>query len=435
VNLFILKSVKIITLGCSKNLVDSEHIMRQLELNGAQIISEEDNSQFIDLVAINTCGFIHDAKEESIATIFEEIAKKNDGNIGKIIVFGCLSERYRDELKRDIPEVDFFLGKFAFEDILKVLNLTFNPNKIHERVITTPSHYAYLKISEGCNRKCAFCAIPIITGKHKSVSIDELEKEARYLASKGVKELILIAQDLNQFGSDKRPKKSLFELLDRLSAIDSIEWIRLQYLYPKGFPAKLPKYIADNPKICHYIDIPFQHASNKMLALMGRGHTNEDNLAIIKKLRKAIPNIAIRTTMITGFPGETTKDFEALLQFVEEAKFDRLGAFMYSHEENTPAALKYKDTVSKKLKEKRLNQLMELQEKISFEINMAKIGSIQKVLIDRMEGEFYIGRTQYDSPEVDNEVIINSNKKIEIGTFQNVKITDAQAFDLTGEFE
>ena len=430
-----IKNVKIITLGCSKNLVDSEHIMRQLELNGATIVSEEDNSPFIDLVAINTCGFIHDAKEESIETIFEEIAKKNDGNIGKIIVFGCLSERYRTELKSEIPEVDFFLGKFAFEEILNVLNLKLDADKTHERVITTPLHYAYLKISEGCNRKCAFCAIPLITGKHKSVSIDQLEKEARYLASKGAKELILIAQDLNQFGIDKRPRASLFELLDRLSAIDTIEWIRLQYLYPKGFPSKLPQYIANNPKICHYIDIPFQHASNKLLALMGRGHTNENNLAIIKKLRKAIPNIAIRTTMIVGFPGETTKDFEELLHFVEEAKFDRLGAFMYSHEENTPAAINYKDTVSKSLKEKRLNQLMELQERISFEINVAKIGSVQKVLIDRIEGDFYIGRTQYDSPEVDNEVIINNSKKIDIGTFQNIKITDTQAFDLTGEFE
>ena len=429
-----LNRVKIITLGCSKNLVDSERIMRQLELNGATIIREEDNTEFIDLVAINTCGFIHDAKEESINTIFEEIEKKEQNKTGKIIVFGCLSERYRDELKIEIPEIDHFIGKFALEEFLNILNIPYDNSKKHQRVITTPSHYAYLKISEGCNRKCAFCAIPIITGKHRSVGVEELEKEAIYLAEKGAKELILVAQDLNQFGTDIRPKASLYDLLERLSSIEKIEWIRLQYLYPKGFPAKLPQFIADNPKICNYIDIPFQHASNKMLSLMDRGHTYENNVAIIKKLRKAIPDIAIRTTLITGFPGETSKDFDMLMQFVEESRFDRMGAFVYSHEENTPAALKYKDSVSKKLKEKRLELLMSLQEKISTEKNEAKIGITKKVLIDRQEDDFYIGRTQFDSPEVDNEVMIaKKTTNLEIGSFYNVRITDAHAFDLTGE--
>jgi ribosomal protein S12 methylthiotransferase len=431
------KKAKIVTLGCYKNLVDSERVMRQLELHGVTLIPEDQNADYLDIVAINTCGFIHDAKEESINTIFGYVDLKLQGKIGKLIVFGCLSERYRDELTTEIPEVDHFLGKFSITEIVEALNLKIILPKLYQRVITTPSHYAYLKISEGCNRKCAFCAIPLITGKHKSSTVEELVMEAKFLADKGVKEIIFVAQDLNQFGSDLKPKSSLYNLIEKVSEIPEIEWIRLQYLYPKGFPKKLPKLIANNPKICHYIDIPFQHASNKMLQLMDRGHSYEDNMNIINSLRDSVPDIAIRTTLIAGFPGETPKDFDELMRFVETVRFDRLGAFAYSHEENTPAARKYKDTVSKKLKEKRVDLIMSVQERISTEKNEAKIGTIQRVIVDRLEGNNFIGRTQYDSPEVDNEVIIEFYKKNKpkIGQLVDVLITDAQAFDLFGKVE
>ncbi len=431
------KKAKIVTLGCYKNLVDSERVMRQLELHGIDLIPVDHSVDYIDIVAINTCGFIHDAKEESINTIFGYVDLKLRGKIGKLIVFGCLSERYREELSSEIPEVDHFLGKFSINEIVEALNLHLVIPKLYQRVVTTPSHYAYLKISEGCNRKCAFCAIPLITGKHTSTDVELLVKEAKFLAGKGVKEIIFVAQDLNQFGSDLRPKSALYDLIEKVSELPEIEWIRLQYLYPKGFPKKLPKIMAKNPKICHYIDIPFQHASNKMLQLMDRGHSYEDNINIINSLRDAVPDIAIRTTLIAGFPGETPKDFDELIKFVETVRFDRLGAFAYSHEENTPAARKYKDSVSGKLKQKRVDMIMSLQEKISTEKNEAKIGTVQKVLIDRQEGDAFIGRTQYDSPEVDNEVIIETERKRKpiIGQFVDVLITDAQAFDLIGKVQ
>ncbi len=424
---------KVVTLGCYKNLVDSERIMRQLELNGIELIGEKQKFEYLDIVAINTCGFIHDAKEESIETILYYVNLKSTGKIGKIIVFGCLSERYKNELTHEIPEVDSFLDKFSINEIIKMVNKTTMADKLYQRVVTTPSHYAYLKISEGCNRKCAFCAIPLITGRHKSTKTDELLKEAGFLAKRGVKELILVAQDLNQYGSDLLPKTSLYNLIEQLSEIPEIEWIRLQYLYPHKFPKKLPKLIAGNPKICHYVDIPFQHANNEILNKMKRNHSYIDNIRIIESLREAVPDIAIRTTLIVGYPGETKKQFEELLRFVETVRFERLGAFMYSHEENTPAAMKLKDNVVKKTKLERLEQIMSTQEKISTEINENKIGTIQKVLIDKKESDTLIGRTQYDSPEVDNEVFITgvNKEKIKIGDFVDVKIIGANAFDLT----
>lgn len=426
------KKIKIVTLGCYKNLVDSERLMRQLELNGIELIPEENKSENIDIVAINTCGFIHDAKEESINTILEYINQKRQKKVSQIFVFGCLSERYKNELLQEIPEVDRYFGKFALDDIVKATQHNTLTSKIYQRTITTPKHYAYLKISEGCNRKCAFCAIPLITGKHQSIEIEQLVKETQYIAQHGAKEIILVAQDLNQFGSDLRPKSSLYEVIEKISEISDIEWIRLQYLYPQGFPEKLPKIIANNPKICHYIDIPFQHFHNKVLELMNRKHTCEDNLKIIDMLRNAVPDIAIRTTLIVGYPGETAKRFEELVKFVEQVKFDRLGAFTYSHEENTPAAKTLKDNISQKIKEQRLAHIMSVQEQISYEKNTKKIGTVQKVLIDKQEGDFFIGRTQYDSPEIDNEVLIDAkiNNTLKIGEFYNMKITDSQTFDL-----
>ncbi len=428
------KKVKTVTLGCYKNLVDSERLMRQFQVHGFQLIPEDDSSQYVDLVVINTCGFIHDAKMESIDTILAYVEEKQRGNVGKIVVFGCLSERYADELKVEIPEVDFYFGKFSLADIINVTNYSVDDKHLYQRVLTTPSHYAYLKISEGCNRKCAFCAIPKITGKHQSTPIEMLIKEASYLAYKGVKELILVAQDLNPYGLDLSPKANLYELIQRISEINGIEWIRLQYLYPKGFPAKLPEIIANNPKVCHYIDIPFQHASNKILARMNRQHSLQDNWDIVKKLRKIVPDIAIRTTLIVGFPGETYHDFQTLLRFVEMAEIDRLGAFTYSHEENTPAARKFSDSVLDRTKQKRLLELMALQEKISLKKNEAKVGTRQKVIIDKQENGYYVGRTQYDSPEIDNEVTIYNpnNLSFHVGDFIQVEITGALPYDLEG---
>ncbi|HON17580.1 MAG TPA: 30S ribosomal protein S12 methylthiotransferase RimO [Salinivirgaceae bacterium] len=430
-----MKNVKIITLGCYKNLVDSERLMRQFQLQGVRLLPEDEQKEFIDLIAINTCGFIHDAKEESINTILSVVQEKTLGKVGKILVFGCLSERYRKELENEIPEVDAYFGKFDIENILKFVVKPVDYQTLHQRVVTTPAHYSYLKISEGCNRKCAFCAIPKITGKHQSNSIEQLIKEATFLSKQGVKELILVAQDLNQYGSDLRPKENLYTLIEKLSDIEGIEWIRLQYLYPKGFPAKLPLLIARNKKVCHYVDIPFQHASNRILERMNRQHTIEDNWRIINSLRDAVPDITLRTTMIVGFPGETTRDFEVLMKFVEEAQFDRLGAFTYSHEENTPAAKHFSDNISKSNKQKRLDLLMQLQESISLTKNQQKIGTLQKVLIDRKEGDLWVGRTQYDSPEVDNEITVYNpqNAAIKIGDFVQVRISGALPFDLEGE--
>ena len=406
---------KVVTLGCYKNLVDSERLIRQLQLNDIELIAENQITEYLDIVAINTCGFIHDAKKESIETILHYVNLKDRGKVGKIVVFGCLSERYKNELIKEIPEVDNFFGKFAIDDIVKSIDKSTVSEKLYQRTITTPKHYAYLKISEGCNRKCAFVLFAY-NGKHKSVEIEDLVK-GTFLAEQGTKELILVAQDLNQYGSDLARKTTLYELINRLSDIAEIEWIRLQYLYPQGFPKKLPKLMANNPKICHYVDIPFQHANNVILQKMERHHSYEDNIKIVEMLREAVPDIAIRTTLIVGFPGETNKRFDELVKFVKTVRFERLGAFTYSHEENTPAAKKLKDNISEKVKLQRLEHIMSIQEKISTEINQSKIGTIQRVIVDRKEDNIFIGRTQYDSPEVDNEVLItNSNDtKIKVG--------------------
>jgi len=424
------KSVNIITLGCSKNLVDSEQLAGYL--NGAGYDVKYDSGDFSDIAIVNTCGFIQDAKEESIETILDFIRAKTEGKVGKIIVMGCLSQRYAKELSKEIPEVDAFYG---VDDILRIAReLSDDPRKTltGERLINTPSHYAYLKIAEGCNRKCSFCAIPMIRGSHRSRKLEDIAKEAEYLSKQGVKELILISQDLSYYGYDLNRQYELPELLNALNRLDKIEWIRLQYLYPAGFPLEILDIIRENDTFCRYIDIPIQHISDKILRSMRRGFSGGDTIRLLNRIKEKLPDAALRTTIITGYPGETEKDFKQLLDFVEDFRFERLGAFTYSEEEGTSAA-GLKDSVPQQIKQERLEQLMQLQENISYEKNRNMIGSRQKVLIDRLEGDYYIGRTQYDSPEVDNEVLIpQSDSNLQPGRFYNISIVDAQPFDLTG---
>jgi ribosomal protein S12 methylthiotransferase len=417
-------------MGCSKNLVDSEKLMGQLRINNIEVTHQSD--QPTDYVVINTCGFIKDAKEESIDTVLNFIEAKKSGLIEKIYVMGCLSERYLFDLKKEFPEVDGIYGVNNMEEIIHDIGANYKNELIGERVITTPQHFAYLKISEGCDRSCSFCAIPLIRGKHKSLPIEQLLDEARQLVDKGVKEIILIAQDLTYYGVDIYGSKQLPQLVEKLSQIKGIEWIRLHYAYPTQFPSEVLHLMNSLPNICHYIDIPLQHISDRILKSMRRGHTAETTKSLIQEFRNSVPDINIRTTLIVGYPGETESEFEELLQFVNESRFDRLGAFTYSHEENTHA-FALKDDVDEDIKADRLNRLMELQEQISFEKNQEKVGLSLKVIIDRKEGQFYIGRTQFDSPEVDNEVIIKSTKKLKIGDFYQVKITYAEAFDLNAE--
>lgn len=417
-------------MGCSKNLVDSEKLMGQLRINNIEVTHQSD--QPTDYVVINTCGFIKDAKEESIDTVLNFIEAKKSGLIEKIYVMGCLSERYLFDLKKEFPEVDGIYGVNNMEEIIHDIGANYKNELIGERVITTPQHFAYLKISEGCDRSCSFCAIPLIRGKHKSLPIEQLLDEARQLVDKGVKEIILIAQDLTYYGVDIYGSKQLPQLVEKLSQIKGIEWIRLHYAYPTQFPSEVLHLMNSLPNICHYIDIPLQHISDRILKSMRRGHTAETTKNLIQEFRNSVPDINIRTTLIVGYPGETESEFEELLQFVNESRFDRLGAFTYSHEENTHA-FALKDDVDEDIKADRLNRLMELQEQISFEKNQEKVGLSLKVIIDRKEGQFYIGRTQFDSPEVDNEVIIKSTKKLKIGDFYQVKITYAEAFDLNAE--
>ncbi len=417
-------------MGCSKNLVDSEKLMGQLRINNIEVTHQSD--QPTDYVVINTCGFIKDAKEESIDTVLNFIEAKKSGLIEKIYVMGCLSERYLFDLKKEFPEVDGIYGVNNMEEIIHDIGANYKNELIGERVITTPQHFAYLKISEGCDRSCSFCAIPLIRGKHKSLPIEQLLDEARQLVDKGVKEIILIAQDLTYYGVDIYGSKQLPQLVEKLSQIKGIEWIRLHYAYPTQFPSEVLHLMNSLPNICHYIDIPLQHISDRILKSMRRGHTAETTKSLIQEFRNSVPDINIRTTLIVGYPGETEEEFEKLLQFVKESRFDRLGAFTYSHEENTHA-FTLKDDVDEDIKADRLNRLMELQEQISFEKNQEKVGLSLKVIIDRKEGQFYIGRTQFDSPEVDNEVIIKSTKKLKIGDFYQVKITYAEAFDLNAE--
>ena len=423
--------LNIVTLGCSKNKVDSEHLAALLN-NTYKIVHDSDEKS--DVVIINTCGFIGDAKEESIDTILEYAELRKANKIKKLYVMGCLSERYKKELSAEIHEVDAFFGVEPVQHVAAdILKSDFHAEYCCERVLSTPSHYAYLKISEGCNRHCAFCAIPLIRGDHKSVPMADLLKEAENLAKKGVKELILIAQDLTYYGYDIDGKSHIVELVQKLTEIDGIEWIRLHYGYPLGFPVELLELMRDNPKICHYIDLPLQHVSTPILKAMRRGVDHEQTVEFVKKVRSYVPDIAFRSTFIVGFPGETEEQFEELLDFIKEMRFERAGVFAYSAEEGTPA-FELNDDVPEEVKQARVSKFMDVQQDISLEINSKRLGRTEKVLIDRTEGGYYVGRTQYDSPEVDDEVLISmKDNKLEIGSFVNVKIVQADYFDCYGE--
>lgn len=425
--------VDIITMGCSKNLVDSERLMRQLKECGYEVTHDDEMPQG-EIAVINTCGFIGDAKEESINMILEFCQRKEQGDLNKLYVMGCLSERYLDELRTEIEQVDKFYGKFNWTELLTDLKQEYNKSIECERVITTPPHYAYLKISEGCNRRCAYCAIPIITGSHVSRPIEEILDEVRYLVSQGVKEFQIIAQELTYYGVDLYKKQSIAELVEKISDIEGVEWIRLHYAYPSHFPEDLLRVMRERDNVCKYLDIALQHVSTKILKKMLRHVTKEETYSLIEKLRTEVPGICLRTTMMVGFPGENENDYEELIEFVKWAKFDRLGAFAYSEEDGTYAAQNYRDNVSKKKKQERLDRLMEVQQRISTRLNSEKVGKVFKTIIDRKEGEYYVGRTEYDSPDVDTEVLIPiKEKRLRIGSFYNVEITDASEFDLMGK--
>ena len=424
--------INIITLGCSKNLFDSELMMAQLSANNFKVEHEAKNND-AQIVIINTCGFIDKAKEESINTILDYANAKNSGIIDKLYVSGCLTERYRDQLETEIPEVDAFFGTRELPKLLAVLKADYKKELVGERLLTTPQHYAYLKIAEGCDRPCSFCAIPLIRGKHCSTPIEQLVEQSKKLASQGVKELILIAQDLTYYGLDLYKKRRLADLLRELSLIDGIQWIRLHYAYPSGFPMDVIEEMKINPKICKYLDIPLQHGSSKILKLMKRGIDREKTSKLIENIRDMVPEIAIRTTLIAGFPGETQEDYKEMYDWVNQMNFDRLGIFTYSHEDNT-SAYKLIDDVPEDLKSKRAEQIMDLQTDISYNLNKNRIGKTYKVLIDRQEGEYFVGRTQFDSPDVDNQVFIKTNEfKLNIGEFVNIKINSSDHFDLYGE--
>ena len=424
--------VDVITMGCSKNLVDSEQLMRQLQECGYEVIHDCEEPCG-EIAVINTCGFIGDAKQESINMILEFCERKEKGDLNKLYVMGCLSERYLTELREEITQVDKFYGKFNWNELLADLKKEYKPEIAYERMLSTPAHYAYLKISEGCNRRCAYCAIPIITGAHVSRPIEEIVAEVRYLVSKGVKEFQVIAQELTYYGIDIYKKQAIAELVERISDIEGVEWIRLHYAYPLHFPEDLLRVMRERKNVCKYLDIALQHVSTKILKKMQRHVTKEDTYALIEKMRREVPGICIRTTMMVGFPGETDKDFEELVEFVKWAKFDRLGAFAYCEEDGTYAAENYRDNVSKKKKQERLDTLMAVQQRISTRLNDEKVGSVFKTIIDRIEGDYYVGRTEFDSPEVDTEVLIHTGEgKLEIGCFYDVEITDATEFDLMG---
>ncbi|NNF20730.1 MAG: 30S ribosomal protein S12 methylthiotransferase RimO [Saprospiraceae bacterium] len=423
--------VSVITLGCSKNLVDSENLVTQLQANAYEV--EHDNhSEDANILIINTCGFIDKAKQESIDTILEGASLKKEGQIEKLYVTGCLSERYKSDLEKEIPEVDAYFGTLELPALLNKLNADYKHELIGERWTSTPRHYAYLKISEGCNRTCSFCAIPLMRGKHISKSIEQLVKEARNLAKDGVKELILIAQELTYYGLDIYKRRALRDLLKALSEVDGIDWIRLHYAYPSKFPLEVIEEMAVNDKICNYLDIPLQHASDPVLKSMKRQITRQEQKDLIRKIKEINPGIALRTTMLVGFPGETEEDFQVLCDYVKEMQFDRLGVFTYSHEEDT-SAYDLEDNIPDEVKSERANMLMEIQQDISFNKNLQKIGKTFKVLFDRKEGDYFIGRSQYDSPEVDNEILVDANSNFaRIGDFAMVEIVNAEAFDLYG---
>ena len=424
--------VDVITMGCSKNLVDSEQLMRQLKECGYEV-THDSEEPCGSIAVINTCGFIGDAKQESINMILEFCERKEQGDLEKLYVMGCLSERYLTELREEITQVDKFYGKFNWKDLIADLKKEYKPEIAHERVLSTPSHYAFLKISEGCNRRCAYCAIPIITGAHVSRPIEEILDEVRYLVAQGVKEFQIIAQELTYYGIDIYKKQAIAELVERIADIEGVEWIRLHYAYPLHFPEELLRVMRERKNVCKYLDIALQHVSTKILKKMQRHVTKEDTYALIEKMRREVPGICIRTTMMVGFPGETDKDFEELMDFVKWAKFDRLGAFAYSEEDGTYAAENYRDNVSKKKKQERLDRLMEVQQRISTRLNEEKVGKVFKTIIDRVEGDYYIGRTEFDSPDVDTEVLIHTGEgEMKIGEFYDVLITDATEFDLMG---
>ena len=421
--------INVITLGCSKNVYDSEVLMGQLKANNKEVVHEEEGN----IVVINTCGFIANAKEESINTILEYVQKKEEGNVDKVFVTGCLSERYKPALQKEIPSVDQYFGTTELPGLLKALEADYKHELIGERLTTTPKNYAYLKIAEGCDRPCSFCAIPIMRGKHKSTPIENLVIESEKLAANGVKELILIAQDLTYYGLDIYKKRNLAELLKELIKVEGIEWIRLHYAFPTGFPLDVLEVMRNEPKVCNYIDIPLQHISDSVLKSMKRGFGKEKINGLLKDFRERVPGMAIRTTLIVGYPGETEENFQELKQWVTDMRFDRLGCFTYSHEENTTAYL-LDDDVPEEVKMQRANEIMEIQSQVSWELNQEKIGKEFKVVIDRKEGSYFVGRTQFDSPDVDNEVLINAEKDyIRTGDFATVKITAAEDFDLYAE--
>ncbi len=426
------KIADIVTLGCSKNLVDSERLMRQFEVLGYDVRHDAQNPNG-DVVVVNTCGFIGDAKEESISTILTLAEQKKENN-SKLFVMGCLSERYLNDLEAEIPEVDKYFGKFNYGDVLQEIGQEFRADLRLERTLTTPSHYAYVKISEGCNRTCSYCAIPIITGRHRSRKMEDIVTEVENLVKKGVKEFQLIAQDLTFYGRDRYKKNQLAELLERVSDIKGVEWIRLHYGYPSQFPTEILKVMRERPNICKYLDLALQHISDNMLKTMRRNVTKKKTVELLQKIREEVPNIHLRTTMLVGHPNETEEDFQELLEFVKDTRFERLGAFAYSHEDGTFASEKYLDNVPFDIKERRLQELMDVQQQISYDIQQEKIGKIFDVMVDRKEGEYFIGRTQFDSPEVDPEVLIPvSTKNIEIGKFYRAKIIDATEFELIGQ--
>lgn len=428
-----MKKINIITLGCSKNTVDSEHLAAQLAAMDYKVVFDSDRTD-ADVVVINTCGFIGDAKQESIDTILRAAQLKEEGAIEELFVVGCLSQRYADELRPELPEVDGFFGVNDWAGVVERLGAKYRAENETKRELSTPSHYAYLKISEGCNWMCGYCAIPLIRGRHKSVPMEALIAEAEALAEKGVRELMVIAQDTTYYGVDIYGERKLAELLERLCQIKKIEWIRLHYAYPTDFPDEVIEVMAREPKICKYLDIPFQHISDNQLTAMKRRHTKAEALALIEKLRRAIPDIALRTTLLVGYPTESEEDFAELQEFVKTTKFDRLGVFAYSEEEGTYSATRLKDDVEDDVKQSRVDRIMRLQERISLENNAKRIGQQMRVIIDRKEGDFYIGRSEYDSPEVDQELIIDScGRRLMRGRFYDVRITDCEDYDLYAE--
>lgn len=422
-------TINVVTLGCSKNVYDSEVLMGQLKAGGKEVVHEKEGN----IVVINTCGFINNAKEESINTILDYVQQKEAGLVDKVFVMGCLSERYKPDLEKEIPDVDQYFGTSELPALLKVLGADYKHELIGERLTTTPKNYAYLKISEGCDRPCSFCAIPLMRGAHISTPIEDLVTEAEKLAAKGVKELILIAQDITYYGLDLYKKRALADLLRALVKVEGIEWIRIHYAFPTGFPMDVLEVMKTEPKICNYLDIPLQHISDKILTSMKRGTTQEKTTKLLNKFREAVPEMAIRTTLIVGYPGETEEDFQALKEFVKAMRFDRLGCFTYSHEENT-TAYELADDVPEEVKLQRANEIMELQSQISWELNQEKVGKTFRCLIDRKEGNYFVGRTEYDSPDVDNEVLIDAKKHyVKIGDFTDVKIIEAADYDLYAE--